>query len=206
VATVVKLTSEECGGLATAYARHNSNWFAMRPITNPALAFKNLLLQIEGDYGRIVPSALIMDPFHYYRAMIDDMVLPKLREVGLSDIDAWAINDPCFIYGQFRVQASCGVQLEVKYGSKDADGFKWYGVTGDLGFGCSLGIELGVLTADSRSDSAALAFQLRITISHVRLSIVLSKVPLSLCSVVGQERQTSTLHAVKLVRQDAEAA
>jgi hypothetical protein len=122
VETVAKLTSGSCKLAMEASVRHNSSWYDLQPVANPAAAFGNLLLQIQADYQRFVPHALRKDAQGFYGSLLTDLVLPRLQELGWSNTDE--VCNPCFIYGRFRVKASIGADLEIQYGETDDDGFR----------------------------------------------------------------------------------
>lgn len=166
------LTTGEFGAKAEASAGHTSNWYALQPITCPARAFGNLLRQVDADYGQFVPNALRVDGPGYYERVLEEMVLPKLRELGWAD--AGLLSQPSCIYGRFRIELSAGGHLFVKYGKQDADGFKWYGVSGNIAAGAQAKISaaVGLLAND--------AVQIRIAVGNLRLSFILSKRPLGL--------------------------
>jgi hypothetical protein len=187
VEAVAKLTSGSCAFVAEATVRHQSNWYDLQPVLRPAVAFRNLLLQIQADYKQIVPTAMLLDTPGFYGGFLAEVVLPKLREMGWTDTDG--VCHPCFIYGRFRVQAAIGAEFDVKYGETDDDGFRWYGMAGGVSFGKQLKLEaaLGILAAEGQSLHHSDAIQIRITVTNLRLSFVLSKRALGLRQVHGYE-------------------
>lgn len=166
------LTSGESGIKAEAFAQHTSNWFALQPITCPARAFGNLLRQVDADYGRYVPNSLRVDGPGIYERILEEMVLPKLRELGWAEIGM--MRNPKCIYGRFRVEVAAGGHLFLKYGMRDADGFKWYGISANIAVGAEARLSAAVgLLGDE-------ACQIRIAVCNLRLSFILSKRPLGL--------------------------
>jgi len=127
---------------------------------------------VDADYRPYVPCALRVDGPGIYEHLLQEMVLPKLRELGWSEMAL--IRDPKCIYGRFRVELSAGGHLFLKYGDKDSDGFKWYGVSAKV----ALGAEARVAAAVGLLDNDAC--QIRIAVAHLRLSFILSKRPLGL--------------------------
>eukprot|EP00746_Dinoflagellata_sp_MGD_P167416 gnl/MRDRNA2_/MRDRNA2_98010_c0_seq1.p1 gnl/MRDRNA2_/MRDRNA2_98010_c0~~gnl/MRDRNA2_/MRDRNA2_98010_c0_seq1.p1 ORF type:complete len:377 (+),score=48.53 gnl/MRDRNA2_/MRDRNA2_98010_c0_seq1:84-1214(+) len=166
------LTTGEFGATAEAFAQHTSNWYALQPITCPGRAFGNLLKQVDADYRRYVPCALRVDGPGIYERLLQEMVLPKLRELGWSEMAL--IRGPKYIYGRFRVELSAGGHLFLKYGDKDSDGFKWYGVSASMALGAQARVAAAVGLLDND------ACQIRIAVANLRLSFILSKRPLGL--------------------------
>lgn len=166
------LTTGECGAKAEAYAQHTSNWYALQPITCPARAFGNLLKQVDSDYGRYVPDKLRIDGPGIYERLLEELILPKLQELGWKDMGL--IRSPKCIYGRFRIELAAGGHLFLKYGMKDSDGFKWYGVSASMAVGAQvrLAAAVGLLGND--------AIQIRVAVANLRLSFILSKQPLGL--------------------------
>lgn len=166
------ITTGEFGAKAEAYAQHTSNWYALQPITCPARAFGNLLKQVDSDYRPYVPNALRVDGSAIYERLLEEMILPKLQEIGWADMDF--IRSPKCIYGRFRIELAAGGHLFLKYGMKDPDGFKWYGVSASMAVGAQarLAAAVGLLDDD--------ACQIRVAVGNLRLSFILSKRPLGL--------------------------
>jgi len=106
------------------------------------------------------------------KRLIEEMVLPKLQELGWSEMTL--IRDPKCIYGRFRIELSAGGHFFLKYGDKDSDGFKWYGVSASMSLGAQARLTAAVGLLDND------ACQIRIAVANLRLSFILSKRPLGL--------------------------
>lgn len=182
------LTTGEFGAKAEAYAQHTSNWYALQPITCPARAFGNLLKQVDSDYGSYVPNALRIDGPGIYERLLEEVILPKLEELGWKDLEL--IRSPKCIYGRFRIELAAGGHLFLKYGMKDSDGFQWYGVSASMAVGAQLRLAaaVGLLGND--------ACQIRVAVGNLRLSFILSTRPLGLRN--DEESLDSTTLAEKL--------
>lgn len=182
------LTTGEFGAKAEAYAQHTSNWYALQPITCPARAFGNLLKQVDSDYGSYVPDALRIDGPGIYERLLEEVILPKLEELGWKNLGL--IRSPKCIYGRFRIELAAGGHLFLKYGMKDSDGFQWYGVSASMAVGAQvrLAAAVGLLGND--------ACQIRVAVGNLRLSFILSTRPLGLRN--DEESLDSTTLAEKL--------